>query len=194
MNISGSHPPGFITIDEYQLIQEAGHRVTISHWKITQLLKDAREKELVSPLVHYKMNEILLQLHTIIGGMERILRCPMPIGYTHLMRLAIILWMIGLPLGLVAGEFFYWSIPVDVIIAYFFTGMEELASQLENPFGIDPNDLPLEQFTSTLRNHIFEMMSSFQEQRSKSGRRAGAAKAKRKTRYETEDLLVVKKN
>ena len=80
--------------------------------------------------------------------------------------------MLALPVAMLRA-FHWFAIPLDAILAYFLMGMEELAAQLENPFGVDPNDLPLEQFTSTARNHIFEMISMYDKARRKGGREGG---------------------
>jgi hypothetical protein len=78
-----------------------------------------------------------------------------------MIRTTILFWMLVLPLALMP-VFGYVSIPIDIIITWFICGLEETAAELENPFGLDPNDLPLEFFTTTIRNNIFELLASYE--------------------------------
>ena len=133
-------------------------------WKLGRLISEARMKNFISPLMHLHLNEHIQKFNTHMGAMERILRCPMPIGYTCMIRTTIIFWMLTLPFALMP-VFGYVSIPIDIIITWFICGLEETAAELENPFGIDPNDLPLEFFTSTIRNNIFELLANHEAQR-----------------------------
>ena len=148
--------------DEFLEIKRANHKVLVIFWKLARLLKRAREDGALAPLIHMHMNEHIKGFNNHMGGMERILRCPMPIGYTCVIRTAIVCWMAVLPLGLMP-IFWYAAIPIDIVVTYFVCGLEETAAELENPFGVDPNDLPLEHFTSNIRNNIFELMSNYEE-------------------------------
>jgi len=144
------------------LVEKANHRVLIVFWKITKLLAEAKRNNFISPLIHLHMNEHVQKFNGYMGAMERILRCPMPIGYTCIIRTAIVGWMAIFPFSLMP-VFGYFSIPIDMIITYFICGLEETAAELENPFGSDPNDLPLEFFTCTIRNNIFELLSTYSQ-------------------------------
>jgi putative membrane protein len=150
-----------ISPQDFVQIEKANHRVLMCFWKLTRLLSEARMRNMISPLMHLHLNEHIQKFNNHMGGMERILRCPMPIGYTCMIRTTILFWMLVLPLALMP-VFGYVSIPIDIIITWFICGLEETAAELENPFGLDPNDLPLEFFTTTIRNNIFELLASYE--------------------------------
>jgi len=179
-----------VSPQEFKQIEKANHRILTCFWKLGRLISEARERNLISPLMHLHLNEHIQKFNNHMGAMERILRCPMPIGYTcespfshsHLsnprpklwltlslslslhagmIRTTIVFWMFCLPFALMP-VFGYASIPIDIIITWFICGLEETAAELENPFGIDPNDLPLEFFTTTIRNNIFELLASYE--------------------------------
>jgi len=150
-----------ITPQDFQKIEKSNHRILMCFWKLTRLLSEARMRNLISPLMHLHMNEHINRFNNHMGAMERILRCPMPIGYTCMIRTTIVFWMSILPFSLMP-IFGYVSIPIDIIITWFICGLEETAAELENPFGIDPNDLPLEFFTTTIRNNIFELLATYE--------------------------------
>lgn len=146
---------------EFAQVERANHRILHCFWKLGRLISEARARNLISPLMHLHLNEHIQKFNNHMGAMERILRCPMPIGYTCMIRTTIIFWMLVLPFALMP-VFGYVSIPIDIVITWFICGLEETAAELENPFGIDPNDLPLEFFTATIRNNIFELLASYE--------------------------------
>mmetsp|Transcript_14370 Transcript_14370/g.36263 ORF Transcript_14370/g.36263 Transcript_14370/m.36263 type:complete len:537 (+) Transcript_14370:228-1838(+) len=150
-----------VSPEDYRLIEKSNHRVLMCFWKLGRLLAESRARNAISPLMHMHLNEHIQKFNNHMGAMERILRCPMPIGYTCMIRTTIIFWMMILPFSLMP-VFGYVSIPIDIIITWFICGLEETAAELENPFGVDPNDLPLEFFTTTIRNNIFEMLASYE--------------------------------
>ena len=77
-----------------------------------------------------------------LTGCERILRTPCPPGYVGLLRLICISWMVMLPFTLV--DVLGWiMIPVVSLVAFLVLSIEQLAVQIENPFGYDANDLPV---------------------------------------------------
>ena len=41
----------------------------------------------------------------------------------------------------------------------FFFGIEEICSELENPFGHDPNDLPLDHICNTISDNIEDLIA-----------------------------------
>ena len=77
-----------------------------------------------------------------LTGCERILRTPCPPGYVGLLRCVCFVWMLMMPFTLV--EVLGWiMIPVASLTSLLVLAIEELAVQIENPFGGDANDLPL---------------------------------------------------
>ena len=103
----------------------------------------------------------LEQLTAIVGGCERILSTPIPYAYSVLLHRTTYFYCALLPFGLV--ETIGWATPmISVFIAYAFMALDAVASELENPFGEEPNDLPLAAIAvmieRTLREAIDEPM------------------------------------
>ena len=94
----------------------------------------------------------------IIGGCERIKKTPIPFSYNIFIKKFIFIYTITLPLGL-ATTFFYWTIPISIIILYILASLELLAEEIENPFGNDPNDLPADNICETIKSNVFEILS-----------------------------------
>lgn len=85
----------------------------------------------------------IASLAAIQATCERIQGTPLPFAYTLLLYRTAWLYCLLLPFGL-AGSL-GWSTPiVAALVAYAFFGLDALGDELEEPFGTDANDLPLD--------------------------------------------------
>ena len=75
---------------------------------------------------------------------ERIKTSPMPLGYVSALRAFLLLWLCTLPLTMLA-PYGHAAVPAVSCIAFLFLNLESVALEIEQPFGHDANDLPLEQ-------------------------------------------------
>lgn len=96
-------------------------------------------------------------LMDICGACERIRSSPVPLSYRALLREGVGLYVLLAPwaLGLESG---YWGIPILGIIFYFLMGIELIAEDVEEPFGLDKDDLPLERLCQTVRASVVEVL------------------------------------
>lgn len=62
-----------------------------------------------------------------------------------------------LPLGL-ATTFEYWAIPISLFILYILASLELLAEEIEDPFGEDTNDLPVDEICKTIKKNTAEIL------------------------------------
>jgi putative membrane protein len=62
-----------------------------------------------------------------------------------------------LPLAFV-NLFGYYSALIATFVFYALVSMEILAEEIEDPFGEDDNDLPIEQISATIRKNVGELM------------------------------------
>ena len=83
------------------------------------------------------------------GGCERILRTPIPFAYAVHIKQLLLLYLGTLPLILV-GELGWVAVPTVMGISFGFLGIEEAGVEIEDPFGDDPNDLPIEAICATI--------------------------------------------
>jgi putative membrane protein len=92
-----------------------------------------------------------------LGGCERIASTPIPFTYAVITHRTIYLYCVLLPFGLVdaIGP----MTPVIVaFIAYTFFALEALAAEIEEPFGTEANDLPLDAMSRMIEATLREMM------------------------------------
>jgi len=103
------------------------------------------------------INPRLTSLADQLGSCERILYTPLPWIYTLHLRFIIMTYLIILPLVFcefedkvsTEGVIFY-----CLIIGYAFLGLEDMALEIQNPFGDDYSDLPLDVFTNIIFQDI----------------------------------------
>ncbi|MAS24421.1 MAG: hypothetical protein CMI08_07150 [Oceanospirillaceae bacterium] len=85
----------------------------------------------------------LAELAKVQAACERLASTRMPFAYTVLTHRVAYLYCYLLPFGLVGP--LGWLAPVfTVLLGYTFFGLDALSEQLEEPFGREANDLPLE--------------------------------------------------
>jgi ion channel-forming bestrophin family protein len=103
------------------------------------------------------LNAEFQALTDITGACERIKNTPIPYSYSSFLKKFIVIYCITLPFGYVMS-LHYWVIPVVVFIFYVLTSLEVIAENIEDPFGLDANDLPTEAFCENLRKHVGELL------------------------------------
>nr|CAG8568016.1 15584_t:CDS:2 [Entrophospora candida] len=89
----------------------------------------------------------------VLGSLERIGNTPIPFAYRIHLKQAVTIYVWVLPFTLVSK--LYWlTIPVVMMIAFILFGVEAIGSEIENPFGYDRNDLPLDEYCKDLEAEI----------------------------------------
>lgn len=130
--------------------------------QLTSCLWEARERGAISEYVFVALDQNLQRLVDYVGACERIHGTPLPFAYMVHLRRVILLYCYSLPLALVK-DFGWWTIPGTLFVAYALLGIEEIGVEIEDPFGTDDNDLPLEAFCATIRRHVEEMVDKPEE-------------------------------
>ncbi|CAJ1964455.1 unnamed protein product [Cylindrotheca closterium] len=94
-----------------------------------------------------------------LGGSERLLTSPVPLFYSRHTARFLSFWLILLPFALFDAFASTWNhvgiIPTTSIISLFMFGIEELATQMEEPFTI----LPMQAFCDKIGNWCNEIVS-----------------------------------
>jgi putative membrane protein len=121
--------------------------------RISALLDEAKRKGLISDYVQMTLDQNVQLLVDYMGACERIHRTPLPFAYVVHLRRALILYCFSLPFALL--EPFRWgTVVATLLVAYTFFGIEEIGVEIEDPFGTDDNDLPLERICTTIQGNL----------------------------------------
>lgn len=94
----------------------------------------------------------------VLGGCERILKTPIPVAYSIHLKQLLLIYCLTLPFQLVT-ELAWWTAPIVSVISFTVFGIEQIGIEIENPFGLDANDLPLESICKTIRINIEELIN-----------------------------------
>ena len=95
----------------------------------------------------------------ILGGCERILKTPQLIIYTLMLRLLVIAYCLLIPLEIVDDCHGFTSLVMTFASVILF-GLEQIGSQLEQPFAKNPNTLPLDLICNTIILNVEELIES----------------------------------
>ncbi|KAJ9088512.1 hypothetical protein DSO57_1022385 [Entomophthora muscae] len=98
----------------------------------------------------------LNSMMAILTDLERIATSPIPIAYKlHLVHTKGI-YLLALPLTLIS-DIGYWAVLVQAVVTFTFYGISAIGSEIENPFGHDANDLPLDAICQEIHTEIINM-------------------------------------
>ncbi|KAI9041643.1 UPF0187 domain membrane protein [Aspergillus affinis] len=87
----------------------------------------------------------LSTLNEVVTGTERVLDTPLPVAYS--IAISQISWLYILALPFQLYDMLQWvTIPGSIVAAYIILGLATIGSEIENPFGHDVNDLPLDTY------------------------------------------------
>ncbi|MCB9637795.1 MAG: hypothetical protein H6728_14875 [Myxococcales bacterium] len=95
----------------------------------------------------------LVDISNIQGGCERIYNTPIPLSYTIFTHRLVMLYCFFLPLGLI-GTVGTATPLVVLLIAYVLHALDFIGAEIEMPFGVDPNDLPLGSICRTIEANL----------------------------------------
>lgn len=127
--------------------------------RISSLLEKSRRQGHISDYAAMTLDNNVQLLIDYVGACERIHKTPLPFAYVVHLRRALILYCVTLPFALI--EAYGWSTVLDtLLIGYILFGIEEIGVEIEDPFGEDDNDLPLEQICGTIERNLLAVINT----------------------------------
>ena len=113
-------------------------------------------------LLHYShvvfLQTTVKSMMESVGHCERILRTPLPLAYSIHLKQLLLIYCLLLPFQLVKE--LGWGTGLFVsLISFTLLGIEEIGLEIENPFGYDTNDLPLDAICNTIKYDIEEFLT-----------------------------------
>jgi ion channel-forming bestrophin family protein len=141
---------------------------------INDLKKYKHKPNRIASLMYQKVNEFYTQKKItgdhlinldkelkdfidIIGACERIKSTPIPYSYMMYVKKFIFIYIITLPFGFVTQSG-YMTIPIVVLVSFVLLSVELIAEEIEDPFGRDVNDLPLDDLAVKIRENVREIL------------------------------------
>jgi ion channel-forming bestrophin family protein len=146
----------FLTELQYLQLKDVRNiPLKIAFW-LGEYLKQQQVENRLSMYEFVSMNNLLNNIVEALIGCERILKTPMPTAYAIYLKRLILIYCLILPLHLVLN-LHWWTPLIVALISFSLLGIEEIGNQLENPFGLDPTDLPLEDICHSLTKNLEDL-------------------------------------
>ncbi|TBH72265.1 bestrophin family protein [Aquirufa nivalisilvae] len=103
------------------------------------------------------INSELQSFTDICGACERIKNTPIPYSYSAFIKKFIFFYIMTLPFGYVFS-LGYLAIPVVVFTFYVLASLELIAEEIEDPFGLDANDLPTAKMAANIKKQVEDLI------------------------------------
>lgn len=144
---------GILTEEEVIKLRNAKH----APLELTLWLGDYLQKQVQSDRIDTNyfvtMNNHLNSLVEGLTSCERILKTPLPPAYCIYLKRLILIYCIGLPFHLVIEIDWLAAIAVG-LVSFILLGVEQIGNEIENPFGHDFNDLPIDEICEGVKANV----------------------------------------
>lgn len=145
-----------LTDEERLLLTERQHIPIAIAQKITEETKSLRAKGSLSEEDYLTIDKNINALLDSLGACERIKNTPIPFSYSLFIKKFIFIYVTTIPLAFIT-VFGYYSVLIALFVFYVLVSMEVLAEEIEDPFGMDDNDLPTDELSDKIRANINEI-------------------------------------
>ncbi|WP_109440511.1 bestrophin family protein [Acinetobacter haemolyticus] len=136
----------------YQQQNAPQYTLSLIQWELLQALKEGE----ITDIIYTQMNQHVAALSEMQTGCDRIANTPIPFAYSVLLNRTVYFFCVMLPFSL--GSLLGLVTPLLVgILAYTFLGLDALSTEIEEPFGTQSNDLPLD---AMVRNIEIELLGT----------------------------------
>ena len=125
--------------------------------RVGDWVRERRQQGQLSPVLVPAMEASMCRLSDALGGCERIASTPIPFTYAVLIHRTVFTYCLLLPFGLV-DSIGSMTPFIAAFIAYTFFALEAVAAEIEEPFGLAPNDLALDAMCQTIEASVREML------------------------------------
>jgi len=105
------------------------------------------------------MDNNLNTLVSAFGGCDRIRRTPVPFAYAQHIKIFVLLFCYTVPFAM-ADTLLGYTPFATAVLAFALFGIDEIGVEIEDPFGRDPNDLPLDRIGDAIDTSTREILSS----------------------------------
>lgn len=146
-----SAPKTLVTPNVEELLKSKKRRPLVAIAMLSWYLEQEYRTKTITYMEYLSMNANLSGLINGFNGVDKVHNVPIPFPYAQMTILLLCLYCFSSPFMLVS-YFSWWTfIPAAVVTVAFF-GINEVAIEIEDPFGLDENDLPLDQMGDALKD------------------------------------------
>jgi putative membrane protein len=144
--------------DEHiELLKPETNRPTAIAFWLGELVTEAYRRGFVDSYHRNTLEQRLVDLTNIQGGCERIKATPIPLSHTALTHRITAVYLTFIPFALLDVVGVYTPI-VTLMLGFAFLGLDAVGDEMEDPFGVDTNDLPLEFISTNIERNLLQRL------------------------------------
>lgn len=149
----------YIEPEKCELLRQQIHPpLTILGWMKSWVRQRCHDGEIDSIQMEYLLSLVDIMGNNL-GGCERILNTPIPLAYSLHLKHLIYIYCLVFPFQIV--ESLHWlTVFASSLVAFALFGIEEIGVEIQDPFGYDENDLPLDSLCNIIRNQVEEIRTT----------------------------------
>lgn len=147
----------WLTVEDYAAIKGKADKVSALLGLMGRDLGHCVRRGELEPCLAASFDDTLASLTNAAASCERIRNTPIPFSYTLLLHRTAYMYCFLLPFGLVDTTGFMTPFVVG-IVAYTFFGLDALGDEIEEPFGMESNDLPLDTLCRAIEINLRESL------------------------------------
>lgn len=147
----------YLTDEDRAYYQSVGHIPNHIALQIFDRIAEAHRKGEINEGDYINIKAQHQSLLDILGACERIKKTPIPFSYAIYLKIFITAYGLMLPFALVA-IFQMTTVPLVMFMFFALLGVELLGEEIEDPFGLDCNDLPTGDIAHTIKTNVFELL------------------------------------
>lgn len=148
-------------LDEAELAELRGRRappLVVARWLGSSFCREAAVGRITQEQLQL-LDSNLTAMMDLWGGAERIMKTPVPFAYAHHIKVFLTLFCLTVPFALLSSMTWFAMLGAAVV-AFGLFGIDEIGVEIEDPFGYDPNDLPLDAIGETLGIDVKETVEA----------------------------------
>jgi putative membrane protein len=151
----------WLTAAERAALEPRGARSSVVATWLAQRLAQCAATGNLSEQRLQQMDLNLSGLLDSLGGAERIMKTPVPFAYAQHIKIFVLLFCLTVPFAM--SSTMHWLTPAGAaLLAFGLFGIDEIGVEIEEPFGYDPNDLPLDLILKGIAQDTLEIIDQAQ--------------------------------
>jgi putative membrane protein len=147
----------FLQAPEWQAMASSSNPPDLLMQRMGRDLQQGLQEGRIDPCLAASIDATVSAMAGAGAACERIKSTPIPFSYTLLLHRTAYLYCFLLPFGLVDTIGFMTPLVV-AIVTYTFFALDALGDEIEEPFGLEPNDLPLDAICRGLEINLRETL------------------------------------
>ena len=143
--------------EQKQRVTLHAHKPNAINLMMCEKMNALYEKKYLTGELLIVLDKELKKFTDILGACERIKNTPIPFSFGMYIKKFIFIYTLIFPMAFVPN-FGYFSIIFTAFLFYVLAGIEVISEEIEDPFGLDENDLPLEKLCGNIKRDVREIL------------------------------------